>query len=74
MTGQQGEQGKMDKWYAYRHFTGAIVVHPYRRPLDITSARSSPYVFGVTEPFDASNREEAEAKAEQLLRGERNDD
>jgi hypothetical protein len=49
----------MIKWYGYQYSNGEFQAKRYFDELDIIEARESPFVKGVTEAFDASNRDDA---------------
>jgi hypothetical protein len=53
----------MNKWWAYLHIEGTIQVKRYFSPLDIQEAQESDFVQLVMQPFAATDREDALAKA-----------
>ncbi len=57
----------MIKWFAYRHNNGTIHVKRYFDEHDLRECEESFFVDAHTQPFLASNREEAIEKAEHRL-------
>lgn len=54
-------------WWGYRHTNGHIQTKRYFEPLDISEAKESPFCAKVSEPFEATGREDALKQLETLV-------
>lgn len=53
-------------WWGYKHTSGTYQAKRYFEPLDIQEAEESLFCEEVVGPFEASNREEALKKVQEL--------
>ena len=53
------------KWFGYVYDGGGLQAKPYREPLDIWEAESSPFVRFVCGPFEVNGRDEALEKVKE---------
>lgn len=56
----------MNRWWGYMHINGSLQVKRYFDALCLRDAHESPFVAKVVGPFDATDREDALKKAEEL--------
>ncbi len=55
------------KWWGYLHTNGSVQLKRFFSFEDLHEAASSPFVKKFTQPFDAEDRDDADAKARALL-------
>ena len=70
-AGQKNPGNNMEKdtmtWWGYRHVNGNLQAKRYFEPLDIQEAEESPFCKKVSDPFEATGREDALKQLEDLV-------
>lgn len=55
------------KWWGYLHTNGSVQLKRFFSFQDLEEAGESPFVQRYTQPFDATDRDDADTKARALL-------